>query len=149
VGSLLQSLFQGSVGIGIVSLILNAIITVVAFYLWAFLVYYIGVNLFKGKGDFGEVQRCLGFAWAPRALGFFAFVPVLNVIVGIVAWVWSVVAGFIAVRQSLDMDNQNAALTVIIAGIVAGIVWGILTAVLVGGLLALFFGAAALGGALN
>ncbi len=148
-GGLLKSLISGGLGIGIVTLIVTGIISVVVFYFWAFLVYWVGVNLFKGQGDFGEVQRCLGFAWAPRALGLFEFIPVLNVILGIVAWVWSVVAGFIAVRQALDMDNTNAALTVIVSGVVAGILWAILMAVLLGGLLALIVGGAAISGALN
>jgi len=146
IGTFLTYLFTGHFVSAILWLIFTGVINVVVYFLWAFLIYYVGVNLFKGKADFGEVQRCLGFAWGPRILSILSFIPVLNVLIGFIVWIWSIATGFIATRQSLDQDNTNAALTVIVAGIVAFIVQAILIAIVGAILLAIgLAGAAATG----
>lgn len=130
IGSFLRLLLQGRVGAAFGALIVSSIVGVGVYFLWVFLVHLIGTRLFKGTADFGEVQRAMGFAWAPQVLGILGFIPVLGAIAGFVAWVWSIATGFIATRQSLDLDNTNAALTVVIAGVVSFVIYIIIGAIL-------------------
>lgn len=134
-GGFLSSLFGGSFGLALWALIVGAVTSVLSYYIWVFLVQFIGTRFFKGTGDFGEVARALGFAWAPRVLNILSFIPFLGGIIGFVAWIWTIATGFIATRQSLDQDDTNAALTVITAAIAAflislviGIVFGVIGA---------------------
>ena len=84
-------------------------------------------------------------AYAPQALNILAFIPCLGGIVALAAWVWSIAAAFVAIRQSLDQDDTNAALTVIIAGIAVLIVVAVISLIL--GIIGI--GGAALTGALG
>lgn len=130
-GGFLSSLFGGHFGAAVFSLIVGAVTGVISYYIWVFLVQFVGTRFFKGTGDFGEVSRALGFAWAPRILNIFSFIPILGGLIGFVAWIWTIATGFIATRQSLDQDDTNAALTVIVAAVVA---------FLIGLVIALIFG---------
>jgi hypothetical protein len=121
-GAFLTALFGGSFLGAIWLLIVQTITGLIGFYVWVFLIQFIGTRFFKGTGDFGEVQRALGFAWAPRILNILSFVPILGGLVGFVAWIWSIATGFIATRQALDQDDTNAALTVIVSAVVAFLV---------------------------
>jgi hypothetical protein len=144
-GGFLGMLFAGQVVRAFGSFIFQAVWGVAAFFLWVFLVQLVGTRLFKGIGDFGEVQRCLGFAYAPQILNIFSFIPCLGPLVGLIAWVWSLVAGFVAIRQSLDQDNTNAALTMIVSGIIVIVAWAIIGAIMA----AIGIAGAALGGAFS
>jgi hypothetical protein len=134
-GGFLKLSFGGDILSAVWTLIAQTVTGVIGFYVWVFLIQYIGTRFFKGSGDFGEVQRALGFAWAPRILNILSFVPLLGGLVGFIAWIWSIATGFVATRQSLDQDDTNAALTVIVAAVIAffvtlliGVVFGIIGA---------------------
>jgi len=133
IGTFLTNLFSTNILLAFLGLIFGAIVSVGVYFLWVFLVHLIGTRLFKGQADFGEVQRTLGFAWAPRAITILSFIPILGILISILAWIWSIATGFIATRQSLDLDNTNAALTIIISAVVAfivqAIIWSILGAI--------------------
>jgi len=133
-GALLGQLLQGHIGAAIGMFFLQGVLGVAGYYLWVFVAQLVGTKLFKGTGDFGEVQRAFGFAYAPQVLNVLSFIPCLNVIIGIVAWIWSIATGFVAIRQSLDQDNTNAALTVIVSAIIVFVVT-FLISLFVGGLL--------------
>jgi len=64
--------------------------------------------------------RVLGYAHAPRILFLFTFLPLgIGWGVAIVAFVWSVVAGIVAIRQALDFSTPRAVLTVLLGALVA------------------------------
>lgn len=99
---------------------INALIaTFVGWLLWSVLTYLIGTNLFKGQATIGEMLRVLGFAQAPYLLGIFSFIPCLGAIISLAAAIWSLIAGFIAIRQGLDIDNMQTAITVILSWLIA------------------------------
>jgi hypothetical protein len=56
----------------------------------------------------GEMLRVLGYAQAPQLL---AIIPCIG---GLVGAIWALIAGFIAIRQGLDLDNTKAFLTALI-----------------------------------
>ena len=131
-GALLGSLFGGHAGAAIGTFIWSAVWGVGAFYLWVFLVQWIGIKFFKGQGDFGEVQRCLGYAYGPRLLGIFAVIPFLGGLAAFVGSVWSAVAGFFAIQEALDQDTTNALLTIVVSWVVVLVVGLIFGAILAG-----------------
>ena len=93
-GNFLGQLVAGN---GILAAILGFIggllLAVVGYYLWVFIAQYIGTRFFKGTGDFGEVQRAFGFAYAPQVLNILSALPCGGWLIGIVAWLWSIAAG--------------------------------------------------------
>jgi len=117
-GLILRTGFLRSIG----SLIVGIITAVIGYYVWVFVAQYVGTRFFKGQGDFGEVQRAFGFAYAPQVLNILSFIPCIGALVPLVTWLWSLVTGFVAIRQSLDQDDTNAALTMIVSFVVVLIV---------------------------
>jgi hypothetical protein len=86
--------------------------TFIGWIVWSGITYVVGTSLFGGVADMGEMLRVIGFAYAPQILGI---VPCIGWVVGMI---WSLVAGFVAVRQGLDLDNVKAFLTIVIGFLV-------------------------------
>lgn len=134
--ALIWGVIGGNIGAALLSAVVTGAMAVVGYLIWSFLTFYIGTNVFKGTGDLGEVQRSLGYAWTPQILtAVLSGIPILGCL-GILPWIWSIYLGFVATRQSLDLDNQNAAITVGLAflaqailGLVIGLVLGVGTGV--------------------
>lgn len=105
--------------------------TFVGWVLWSAVTYVVGTSLFGGVADMGEMLRVIGFAYAPQALGI---IPCIGSIVGAI---WSLIAGFVAVRQGLDLDNTKAFFTIAI-GFIVYIVGFFILALFIGGATALF-----------
>jgi hypothetical protein len=80
----------------------------VGWFLWSAVSYFVGTNLFGGKATMGEMLRVIGYAQAPQLLGI---IPCIG---GLVGAIWALIAGFIAIRQGLDLDNTKAFLTALI-----------------------------------
>lgn len=98
----------------------------VGWLIWSALTYWIGTSVFEGKADLGEMLRVIGFAYAPQAL---AIIPCLGALVG---GIWSLIAGFIAIRQGLDLDNTKTFITIIV-GFLAYVALSFVLATLFGG----------------
>lgn len=79
---------------------------------WSVVSWFVGTNFFGGKATVDEMLRVIGFSTAPLMLGI---IPCIGQFVG---WIWSLVAGFIAIRQGLDLDNTKAFLTALIGFVV-------------------------------
>ncbi len=94
----------------------------VSWLLWSFLTYFIGTRLFEGQATTGEMLRVIGYAQAPQLLNILSPIPCLGAIISLVAAIWSIVAGFIGVRQGLDIDNTKTLVTVILSWLVAFLV---------------------------
>lgn len=125
----LGSGLSGTNGFSLGGLLLGIIGVIIGWVVWSALVYYIGTSFFGGTADIGEMLRVIGFARAPSALGILAFIPVVGLIIGLVAAVWSLVAGVIGVRQGLDISTTNAVIVVIIGWIVAVVIGFVLAAI--------------------
>ncbi|MCL4304245.1 MAG: YIP1 family protein [Anaerolineae bacterium] len=97
----------------------NFFLSFILFFVWAFIgwaiwsgvTYLVGTSLFGGKADMGEMLRVIGFAQAPQVLGI---IPCI----GIIGAFWALAAGFVAVRQGLDLDNTKAFFTILIGFLV-------------------------------
>jgi len=120
----------GSIGqAGIAGVLVGTILALVAWYVWAYLTYFIGTRFLaepQTKADMGELLRTIGFSSAPGVLRVLGIIPGLNVIVNIVAGIWMLVAMVVAVRQALDYSNTGRAIVVCIIGWVVQMVIGVL-----------------------
>jgi hypothetical protein len=102
--------------------------------LWAAVSYFVGANMFQGRSSVNEMLRVLGYANAPRLLGFFSFIPCVGWLIALAGWVLSIAAGVIAIRESMEFDTGKAVITAVIglllyliASVVIGIVWAAVT----------------------
>ena len=132
IGGFLQGVLNGDIGAALLALVVGVVLGVVSYYIWAYVTYFVGTNLFGGTADAGELLRVLGYASGPRVLGVLGFIPCVGGLAGFVGAIWALVAGVIAVREALDFDTTKAVLTVIIGwvivfavSIVVGLVFGI------------------------
>jgi hypothetical protein len=74
--------------------------------LWSFLTWFVGTRLFNGQADLGEMLRVIGYAYVPQVL---SIIPCVG---GIIGLIWTIAAGFVAIRQGLDLDNTKTLLTI-------------------------------------
>jgi hypothetical protein len=146
VGSFLGGILGGQIGSAFVGLIVSLVLAVVSYYIWAYVTYFIGTNLFEGTADVGEMLRTLGYASGPRVLSILSFIPCLGPLAALVGAVWALVAGVVAVRQALDFDTTKAILTVIIGWVIVFVITFAVGAVLGVGAAGLGAGLSALEG---
>jgi hypothetical protein len=96
-------------------LITEIISMLVNWVVWSYLTYFIGTRFFHGTATPPELLRSLGFAMSPGVLSLLGFIPCLGGPVRLAAAIWVVVAGVIAVREALHIENANALGTVAIS----------------------------------
>jgi len=109
----------GGVSMGIGNVFLGTIATLVGWYIWAYLTYFIGTKLLpepQTKADHGELLRTIGFSSSPGLIRILGIIPVLTNLVFMVAGVWILVAMVIAVRQALDYKSTPRAVGVCLIG---------------------------------
>ena len=119
-GSALGALLSGRGGVAFFGiLVLSPIVSLLGYFFWAFLAYFIGAHLFGGTVDYGQMLRCVGFAYTPRLLGALSFVPCIGWAAVLASWIWSLVAVVIAVRQACDFDTGKAIVTCVTGWLIA------------------------------
>jgi hypothetical protein len=129
IGSFLAGVIGGSIGAALLGLIIAVVMGVLGYYIWAYVTYFVGVNLFGGTADPGELLRTLGYASGPRVLSVLSFIPCVGALVSLAGGIWSLVAGVIAVREALDFDTTKAIITVIIGWVIVLIITFVVLAV--------------------
>ncbi len=118
IGGFIERLFAVEIGTALLVFFILALLGVVNYYFWAYITYFVGTNLFEGRADTGELLRVLGYANGPQILSIFSFVPCLGAMLSFVGGVWSLIAGFIGVRESLDLGTGKTIVTVIVGWII-------------------------------
>ncbi len=128
----------GSIGqIGIKGVIIGTITALIAWYVWAYITYFIGTKILpepQTKADHGELLRTIGFSSSPGLLRILAIIPGIGGIIFMITSVWMLVAMVIAVRQALDYKSTLRAVGVCVIGwVIQAIILTILFTVLGGG----------------
>jgi hypothetical protein len=129
---------SGGIGLFFTNLITGALGSLIAWFIFSLLCFWLGTTLFKGpntKSTLGELLRVLGFADSPALLNIFAFIPFIGPIIPFVTMIWTIIAAVVGVRQACDFTTGRAVGTVIVAAIIPFIIL-ILIGVAVGGALA-------------
>jgi hypothetical protein len=104
---------------GIGGLLIGTIVALIAWYVWAYLTYFIGTKLLpepQTKADHGELLRTIGFSSSPGLIRVLGIIPGLRAVVFLVASIWMLVAMIIAVRQALDYESTLRAVGVCVIG---------------------------------
>jgi len=111
IGNLAQGGLQG--------LVAGTLAALLGWYVWAFLVYWIGTRLLpepQTRADHGELLRTVGFSSAPGVIRVLGVIPGFANIVFSIAGVWMLVAMVVAVRQALDYKSTWRAVGVCLIG---------------------------------
>ena len=109
----------GAMSMGASNFLMAPILSLVSWYIWAYLIYFIGAKLFpepNTKANHGELLRTIGFSSAPGLIRIFGFTPELFTITVIAAGIWMLLAMIIAVRQALDYESTWRAIGVVVIG---------------------------------
>lgn len=110
----------------LIGVVVGVVATFINWGIWAGVTYLVGTNLFEGEATFDEMLRLTGFAMAPQML------QVIPCIGGIVGGIWSLVAGYFAIREGLDLDDTKTLITVAVGWLIT-VVIGFLLGLLAGG----------------
>tara|TARA_B100001123_G_C14552809_1_gene726943 strand:+ start:13 stop:534 length:522 start_codon:yes stop_codon:yes gene_type:complete len=109
----------GALSLGASNFIMAPILSLISWYVWAYLIYLIGAKLFpeaNTKADHGQLLRTIGFSSAPGLIRVFGFTPDLMSVTFIAAGIWMLIAMVIAVRQALDYESTWRAIGVVVIG---------------------------------
>ena len=72
--------------------------------------------------SWAEIGRVVGFAYTPGVLSIFSFVPFIGWLFPVIAWVWTLAAVTMAVRQALDFESTGRAIAVVLLAAVIGFI---------------------------
>ena len=121
---------------GVAGIIIITLGTLLGWYIWAYLTYFIGTRLLaepQTKADLGELLRTIGFSSSPGVLRVLGIIPGVYQLVSILAGLWMLVAMIIAVRQALDYTGTGRAIAVCAIGWIVQIVLLVLLFAALGG----------------
>lgn len=128
-GVVVLSSFAAGIGsvsaTGISGLVIGTVVALVAWFIWAFITYFVGTKILpepQTRADYGELLRTIGFSSSPGLLRILGIIPVLGSFIFIATGIWMLVAMIIAVRQALDYKSTLRAVGVCIIGWIIQIV---------------------------
>ena len=107
------------VGGGFSGIITGTMASLISWYVWAYLTYFIGTKLLpepQTEADLGELLRTIGFASSPGLFRVLYFIPGIGVLIYSISSLWMLVAMIIAVRQALDYNSTLRAVGVCVIG---------------------------------
>jgi hypothetical protein len=103
--------------LGATSFILAPILSLLSWFVWAYIVYFVGVKLFpdpKTKTTHAALLRAIGFSSAPGIIRAFSFTPELMTVMFIGSALWMLACMVVAVKQTLNFKSLWKALGVVI-----------------------------------
>ena len=124
-------------GAGVGGIIKGTIAALFAWYVWAYITYFVGTRFLpepQTQADHGELLRTIGFSSSPGLIRVLGIIPGLAGVVFFVASVWMLIAMVIAVRQALDYQSTLRAVGVCVIGWVVQILILVLLFAILGGL---------------
>ena len=103
--------------LGASSFLFAPILSLLSWFVWAYIVYFVGVKLFpdpKTKTSHAALLRAIGFSSAPGIIRVFGFTPELMTVTFIGSALWMLACMVVAVRQTLSFKSLWKALGVVI-----------------------------------
>jgi hypothetical protein len=111
--------------VGFGGLLVATLISLIGWYVWAFVTYFVGTRFLPGpktQADVGQLLRTIGFSATPGLIRVLGIIPGLDQLISIVASLWMLVAMVVAVRQALDYESTGRAVAVCAIGLVFNLV---------------------------
>ena len=107
----------GAVSLGVGNFILAPIFSLISWFVWAYIVYFVGVKLFpetKTKTTQFALLRAIGFSSAPGIIRIFAFNEGLMIVTFLGSFIWMLACMVVAVKETLNYKSLWKALGVVI-----------------------------------
>jgi len=107
----------GSLHLGASNFLIAPALSLLSWYVWAYIIYFVGVKLFgdiKTKSDHGELLRTIGFSSAPGLIRVFGVTPELMTVTFIGSAFWMLACMVVAVKSALDYDSLWKAFGVVV-----------------------------------
>ena len=107
----------GATSLGAGNFILAPIFSLISWFVWAYIVYFVGVKLFpepKTKTTQSALLRAIGFSSAPGIIRIFGFNDSLMTVTFVGSAFWMFACMVVAVRETLDYKSLWKALGVVI-----------------------------------
>ena len=107
----------GSLHLGASNFLIAPALSLLSWYVWAYIIYFVGVKLFgdrKTKSNHGELLRTIGFSSAPGLIRVFGVTPELITVTFIGSAFWMLACMVVGVRAALDYKSLWRALGVVI-----------------------------------
>ena len=107
----------GSIHLGASNFLLAPLLSLLSWYVWAYIIYFIGVKLFPEKNtvsDHGELLRTIGFSSAPGIIRVFGVTPDLMAVTFIGSAFWMLACMVVAVKSALEYKSLWRAFGVVI-----------------------------------
>ena len=107
----------GALQLGASNFLLAPIFSLISWYVWAYIIYFVGVKLFpekNTKSNHVELLRTIGFYSAPGLLRVFGVTPDLMTVTFIGSAFWMLACMVVGVRAALDYKSLWRALGVVI-----------------------------------
>ena len=107
----------GSIHLGASNFLIAPALSLLSWYVWAYVIYFVGVKLFrdvKTKSNHSELLRTIGFSSAPGLIRVFGITPELMTVTFIGSALWMLACMVVAVRQTLNFKSLWKALGVVI-----------------------------------
>ena len=107
----------GALQLGASNFLLAPIMSLLSWYVCAYVIYFVGVKLFGGpktKSNHGELLRTIGFSTAPGLIRIFGVTPDLMTVTFIGSVLWMLACMVVAVKSALDYDSLLKAFGVVV-----------------------------------
>ena len=107
----------GSIHLGASNFLVAPALSLLSWYVWAYVIYFVGVKLFRDpntKSDHGELLRTIGFSSAPGIIRVFGVTPDLMAVTFIGSAFWMLACMVVGVRAALDYKSLWRALGVVV-----------------------------------
>ena len=107
----------GALQLGASNFFLAPVFSLISWYVWAYIIYFVGVKLFGGpstKSNHGELLRTIGFSSAPGLIRVFGVTPDLMTVTFIGSAFWMLACMVVAVNSALDYDSLWKSLGVVV-----------------------------------
>ena len=98
----------GALQLGASNFVVAPILSLLSWYVWAYVIYFVGVKLFGSsstKSNHGELLRTIGFSSAPGLIRVFGVTPDLMTVTFIGSAFWMLACMVVAVKSALDYDS--------------------------------------------
>ncbi len=109
----------GAVTVSAWMLLWTSIAALVAWVIWAALIWVIGTKLLperQTEADLGQLLRTTGFAAAPGVLRILDIIPLVGGIIAFLVSLWMLATMVVATRQALDYQSTWRAIGVCVIG---------------------------------
>jgi|TARA_B110000881_G_C18490215_1_gene471398 hypothetical protein len=107
----------GALQMGMTNFLLAPIMSLLSWYVWAYVIYFVGVKIFgdlKTKSSHSELLRTIGFSSAPGIIRVFGVTPDLMTVTFIGSAFWMLACMVVAVKSALDYKSLWKAFGVVV-----------------------------------